>query len=123
VKQTTYNFKDRFVSQVEGGTKTSTIRLFEKTTPPNKGDRLKLFKGQRTPHCRRIKLVTCQDCLPIQITDQDITLNGRQLDSQEQYQLAVGDGFENAPAMRAFFKQTYGLPLPGNPHLVSWKIN
>ena len=120
MKQTNFNFKSRFVAAVESGMKTSTIRLFAKTTPPAKGDRLKLFNGMRTPKCREILRTICQDCSPIQITEDSIILGKRRLTSAEENQLAVEDGFANAKELRAFFRETYGFPLPGKPHWVSW---
>ena len=27
-----------------------------------------------------------------------------------------------SPELRAFFRKTYGFPLPGNPHWVSWAV-
>ena len=112
MKQLAYNFKSRFVADVESGRKTSTIRLFEKTEPPAKGDRLKLFTGMRSP--------ICQDCQPIKITEDSITLGTAVLSPAEENQLAIQDGFQNAAELRHFFRSTYGFPLPGKPHWVSW---
>jgi len=120
-KQLVYNFKRRFVTDVETGAKTSTIRLFEKTTPPDKGDRLKLFTGMRTKDCRKLKEPSCSDCQPISISEKEILLGKRRLTHAEEKQLATADGFDSAAHLRVFFIQTYGLPLPGNPHWVSWK--
>ena len=119
-KQTTFNFKVRFAPAVESGAKTSTIRIFGKTLPPEKGDRLKLFTGMRSSKCRRLKQPVCQDCSPIQITNDAITVGGRKLSRAEENRLAVADGFTSSDHLRVFFIQTYGLPLPGNPHLVRW---
>jgi hypothetical protein len=120
MKQTLFNFKARFAADVESGAKTSTIRLFLKTTPPNKGDRLRHFTGMRTKQCRRLLQPICQECLPIRITEKKIVLGKRQLIRPEENQLAVTDGFANAAELRTFFRVTYGFPLPGRPHLVSW---
>ena len=120
-KQLVYNFKRRFVAAVETGAKTSTIRLFEKTAPPVKGDRLKLYTGMRTKDCRKLKEPFCSDCQPISITEKEIRLGNRCLTVAEEKQLAVADGFDSGAHLRVFFIQTYGLPLPGNPHWVSWK--
>ena len=121
-KQLVYNFKDRFAPAVEMGLKTSTIRLFAKTAPPVKGDRLKLYTGMRTKKCRKLREVICQDCCPIFITEDDIQLNGISRSPGEQNSLAFHDGFNNAAELRAFFRKTYGLPLPGKPHWVSWDV-
>jgi hypothetical protein len=121
MKQTTFNFKKRFVAAVETGVKNSTIRLFKKTTPPDKGDVLKLFTGMRTKKCRSLRKPTCSDCQPIQITNDNIILGKLKLSRAEENRLACDDGFASADHMRVFFIQTYGLPLPGKPHWVSWK--
>ena len=121
-KQLVYNFKARFAPAVEMGAKTSTIRLFEKTEPPVKGDRLKLYTGMRTKNCRKLKDVICQACFPILISEDDLQLNGISLPPGEQNLLALHDGFINAAELRYFFRKTYGLPLPGNPHWVSWAV-
>jgi hypothetical protein len=120
MKQITFNFKDRFAAAVERGAKTSTIRIFLKTTPPKKGDRLKHFTGMRTKRCRRLLQPICQECLRIQITKNKIVLGKQRLTVAEENQLARNDGFHNAAELRTFFRSTYGFPLPGKPHWVSW---
>jgi hypothetical protein len=120
MKQITFNFKARFAAAVENGAKTSTIRLFLKTTPPKKGNRLKHFTGMRTKQCRRLLQPICQECLRIQITENKIILGKQELTRAEENQLAVNDGFHNAAELRTFFRSTYGFPLPGKPHWVSW---
>ena len=120
MKQTTFNFKARFAAAVVNGAKTSTIRLFLKTTPPRKGDRLKCFTGMRTKRCRRLLQPICQECLRIKVTEKQIVLGKRHLTVAEENQLAVNDGFANAAELRTFFRSTYGFPLPGKPHWVSW---
>ena len=119
-KQLVYNFKDRFAVPVETGQKTSTIRLFEKTAPPVNGDRLKHFTGLRTKKCRKLKEVFCSDCQPIRVTEDKIVLDKRTLPASEENFLARNDGFRDAAELRTFFRKTYGFPLPGNPHWVSW---
>ncbi len=90
MKQTNFNFKSQFVMAVESGAKTTTIRLFQKTTPP------------------------------IQITEDSIRLGKRRLTQVEEYGLAKADGFGDARELRAFFRTAYGFPLHGKPHWVSW---
>lgn len=121
MKQTIFNFKDRFAIPVETGAKTSTIRLFLKTETPEIGDRLKCYSGMRTKRCRKLLSTTCQACLPISITEAAITLGGRKLTGAEENELAVNDGFADAAELRKFFRKTYGFPLPGKPHWVSWR--
>lgn len=105
---------------VQSGVKTSTIRIFGKTLPPEKGDPLNLFTGMRSSKCQCLKQPACRACQPIQITPKDIIVGGRKLSLLEQERLAKADGFASADHLRVFFIQTYGLPLPGKPHLVSW---
>ena len=120
-KQVVFNFKDRFAVPVQSGQKTSTIRLFLKTAPPVKGDRLKLFTGMRTKKCRKLKEVICQACYPISISGEAIILGKRLLNRYERDSLALHDGFNDAAQLLAFFQTTYGFPMPGNPHWVSWQ--
>jgi hypothetical protein len=119
-KQTTFNFQARFAPMVADETKSSTIRIFDKTLPPEKGDTLNLFTGMRSSKCRLLKQPVCRDCQPIQITPKDIIVGGRKLSLLETEHLAKADGSASADHLRVFFIQTYGLPLPGKPHLVSW---
>jgi hypothetical protein len=56
-----------------------------------------------------------------QVTAKQIVLGKQRLTVAEENQLAVNDGFSNAAELRTFFRSTYGFPLPGKPHWVSWR--
>jgi len=119
MKQTTFNFKRRFVPLVEMGAKTSTIRAFAKTQPPARGDTLKLFTGMRTAACRKLREVKCTDVEPIEVGRDYINLGGMFLLPRFQRQFALRDGFTGVAEMRSFFRENYGLPFRGV--WVSWR--
>jgi len=79
-----------------------------------------LFNGMRTRLCRLLLQPICQECLRIRITETKIILGKRRLTPAEENELAINDGFTNAAELRTFFRSTYGFPLPGKPHWVSW---
>jgi hypothetical protein len=118
MKQTTFNFKAQFAPLVESGAKVSTIRKFERTAPPVKGDTLKLFTGMRQPSCRKLKEVKCAKVHAIEIGKDYINLGGVFLAPRLQRRLAVRDGFADLAEMRSFFREHYGLPFRGG--WVSW---
>ncbi|NOS72030.1 MAG: hypothetical protein HOP33_19145 [Verrucomicrobia bacterium] len=120
MKQTTFNYKPRFAPLVESQKKRTTVRMFIKSKPPKKGDALQHFTGMRTRKCRQLLISICRDVQPIKITERGIWLGRRRLSPTEEWWLATGDGFSNQDEFRAFFRDTYGFPLPGKPHWVAW---
>lgn len=100
-----------FVDQVLDGRKTQTIRSLRKH-PIKVGDTLHLFTGMRRPGCRRLSPkggVICTHVAPcwMRISDDAlpiIIVDGRELSTPEQLELARLDGFVTAMEFRRWFQ-------------------
>lgn len=119
------NFKSQFVLKIQCREKTHTIRDKRKI-PIEVGDKLYLFTGMRTKHCKRILTdpVICTKVEEIEIiADADIHAPGavwidrQMLDNDEKEQLARRDGFENFADMIRFWDGR--LPFVGD--IIHWK--
>jgi hypothetical protein len=112
------NFQKQFAALVESGEKRQTIRAERKDgrMPAKPGDIIALYTGMRTKSCRKLADVECIAVETIRISYGYITVNYQ---AQDEYQLAVADGFEDVAAMRDWFSKTHGLPFTG--HLIRWK--
>jgi len=117
-----YNFKRQFAPKVEDGTKRQTIRRPRKR-PTKVGDTLYLYVGQRTRHCRRLRVETCIAVTPILIMGlynitifpKDNALR-RALSPPEINELARADGFQSANEFVKFFWKE--LPFMGE--MIQW---
>ena len=114
-----YNFQARFAPMVEDGRKRQTIRALRKDGRHAKvGDALQLYTGMRTKACR--KLVdpdpTCVSASPVVIDENGIA--GPNLVGIAPDQFALDDGFSCFDEMRAWLRETHGLPFHGV--LIDW---
>ena len=107
------NFQERFVSAIESGQKTSTIRQKRKR-PIKVGDTLYLYTGLRTPNAQLIGTATCSEVnnCTVDIRRASIHIYRKygsvllwQLSHLEK--LAEKEGFNDPRDMFIFFKQTY----------------
>lgn len=109
-----YNFQARFVPLILDGSKPHTIRLRRKRRT-REGDLLKLFTGQRTKQCFLIAETICMKVEPVKIYpySKDITLNGKDLSTNEITEFALADGFSDVDKFFAFFSryEIYNLLL------------
>jgi len=118
-----YNFQSRFAPLVKSGRKRQTIRRKRKDgRVPKVFDPLYLYTGQRTKHCRRLRVSKCRAVLPITMTGGKlavscVTVNGRSLPHHECEWLAKADGFRDWEEMRHWFAKP-GLPFHG--HIILW---
>lgn len=101
------NFAPQFADDVERRTKTQSIR---QTRRAKVGDRLQLYTGQRTKHCRKLSaedpVCTCVDYVAIRkssLTVGDVTQHPRDREA-----FARADGFTDYAAMHAWFSNRYG---------------
>lgn len=106
------NFKRDFVDAIQRGEKRQTIRQV-RNRQIRPGDKLALYTGMRTAQCWKIGDAICEDVRPIQITEREMMLAGRPLETLEQMDMARADGFSSHIDMRLFFKRLYGLPFTG----------
>lgn len=114
-----YNFKDRFADLVELGRKPHTIRPRRKR-PTKPGDTLFLYRGQRRPDCRLLRVEQCIAVSPIMIAREGITCNGIKMTEEDANELARCDGFAGWLDMRFWFEGQYGLPTK-DMDLICWE--
>jgi hypothetical protein len=123
-----YNFQKKFVPLIECGAKRQTIRATGKRRPPQPGDWLYLYSGQRTRHCRLIGKTLCRVVLPIHI-DTDtfrILLPADRYDysrmaalpDDKVHAVALADGFFSTSRFFDFFREKYGKGMDGV--LIQW---
>lgn len=110
-----FNFQPQFVPPIITGLKTQTIR---KSARCDTGDTLQLYTGQRTKNCRLIGTATCAICEPITIAEDYLATGYFRLPLGDADHIARIDGFSSLSAMRAWFRERYGLPFDG--YRVMW---
>jgi hypothetical protein len=109
----TLNFQKQFVEVVEKGAKCRTIRVIGSKAAPVAGQTLRLYTGQRTKLCKKIKDVLCKGVTPITFSAAGfiwVKNNGfsEALNYKESLEFAKADGFLNTTSMIDFFKKNYG---------------
>lgn len=115
-----YNFQTCFADAVSNGQKRQTIRALRKDNRHAKpGDRLQLYTGMRTKHCR--KLI---DPDPICACVETITIHAKGIRHADGHAcmnpdvVARRDGFADFAEMADWFGKTHGLPFTGA--LIQW---
>lgn len=109
-----YNFKKRFISPIETGTKVHTIRENGKRRHARPGEAIQLYYGMRTKQCRKIiDDPICTWVMPISmlmgpLSFLSVKVLGIPMDLAAMDDLAVTDGFENAKDMHDFWLTTHG---------------
>jgi hypothetical protein len=118
-----FNFKRQFADDVEAGRKLQTVRKTRADNRvPRPGDTVKLYTGLRTRAARRLGASVVVDCFPVHMDLAEpptIVSNGVRLNPGEASAFARLDGFENAAAMFAWFRQTHGEDFEG--FCVRWR--
>lgn len=114
-----YNFQVRFAPLVESGIKCQTIRAARKSRHARKGEPVQLYTGMRTGACRKLRdpdplCVLSTYCA---IREDGITLGNHPRTDLDEF--ARGDGFADFEAMKAWFRDTHGLPFIGR--LIVWE--
>lgn len=117
-----YSFQKQFVSFVESGEKTHTIRGKRKNRP-QPGQTFYAYYAMRTKQCRKLLQSTITKVLDI-IIDEDIhgaryiTVEGCTLSPDECETLARRYGFEDFTTMMLFWPEER-LPFEGD--IIHWK--
>jgi len=124
----TISFQGRFAGAVASGQKRQTIRPYGKRRfyP---GQKLQLYTGMRTKHCRKLADAICTSIRGIVIEDGGVWLACRavgvcaggvqEMCRQDAEAQALADGFRSFAEMRAWFQKTHGLPFMGQ--LIEWE--
>ncbi len=133
-----YSFKERFCSMVLDGSKPHTIRAARKGRSRHAriGEKVFLYFGMRTKHCRKLGEGTCHKTLPILITEKYIRIYSEDKSSYMDLvgitadRLAWKDGFRPEghltfhcsgafDLMTRYWKLNGGLPFEG--FIIYWK--
>ena len=112
-----YNFMAQFVEPIQSGRKNHTIRA-KRRRPTLPGEKIVLYTGQRTCHCRKILDAVCSKVQDIEITAEGtIIIDGVRLSSDEREALAKADGFDCYVDMIRFWDGR--LPFFGD--IIHWR--
>lgn len=105
-----YSFKKRFAEPILDGTKRQTIRA-DRKRHARPGERLQLYTGMRTKHCKLIARTTCLGIDHVMLNFADygvVRINGIVLFSDAAMQkFARLDGFASWADMRAFWHENH----------------
>jgi len=115
-----FNFQPQFVDDIRSGKKTQTIR---RRARAKEGDRLQLYTGMRTSHCRKI-IEADPICILtnyIHLQPDGITFGNASL-SPSADEFARMDGFRDYADMHAWFAERYGSPYFVGA-LVRWRLD
>ena len=118
---TAYNFTAQFSFLVESGEKSQTIRKERRRHARHArvGEPVQLYVGQRTKQCR--KLVDpdpiCTMNTYCAIREDGITLGNHPRVHLDEF--ARRDGFDSFLGLKAWFRDTHGLPFIGR--LIVWE--
>jgi len=121
------NFQAQFADSILRGEKRQTIRKRGKSKPPSVGDTLQLYAGMR--NAAKFMHVVCSSVEQINImAEQGLVTMPRanflgvatwnELTPDEIDDLARADGFSDAVAFFAFFREQYGSSFSG--YLIKW---
>lgn len=104
-----FSFSDRFVSLVESGLKTQTIR---QTRRAKIGDAIQLYTGLRTKACRKLTPVDpiCTYVGYVAIRPDYLTVGDTSKHPRDRDEFAALDGFKDYADMLAWFQDRYGQP-------------
>lgn len=124
---TALNFHPQFSEAILRGEKRQTMRKGGKSKPPSVGDTLQLYAGMRNAGKFMHVVCTSVEQINILVPDQRVVMprvigGGRmwtELKPEEVDELARADGFANAEAFFAFFREQYGTSFSG--YLIKWK--
>lgn len=115
-------FSKQFVSRVESGEKTHSIRGRRKRPEQwMPGKLVHLFYAMRTKHCRRLGTGVITEVRDITIHDNQVEIDGAVVDGERELSaFARADGFISWNEFTTFFRQHYGLPWDGS--LIKWQL-
>ncbi|WP_150526259.1 hypothetical protein [Roseibium sediminis] len=106
-----FNFMAEFAEPVERGKKRQSIRQTQRCRV---GDKIQLYTGQRTKHCRKLSVIdpVCTEVTPIILGNPELTIPIRlgelELSSEQQITaFAKADGFTSYRDMYVFFRLRY----------------
>ena len=115
------NFRSEFAAAVEAGRKRQTIRPLRKDNrkPCKPGDPLYLYTGLRTKNARKLGEGLCTRVRRIVVVTGATAVDGRNLTLENQYRLAIDDGFGDQIEMIRWLKAIHGLPFQG--WIINWE--
>ena len=110
-----YSFQRQFIERILAGTKRQTIRATGRRKHAKPGDRLQLYSGMRTKHCKLIAEAICESAGPIVLdfNDEQVRTEGPGGLSISTYRMqdlddfARSDGFTGWDDMRSFWERVH----------------
>lgn len=116
------NFKAQFAKAVEAGEKCQTVRKHRRDgrAHANVGQRISLYTGQRTAHCRKLGEGIVKRITPVSISDVGVCIGSDLPPCDQRDAFARADGFRNEWEMIQWFKDVHGLPFYGV--LIEWEL-
>lgn len=121
-----YSFKKQFAAPILAGQKLQTIRAVGKRRHARMGDRIQLYIGMRTKHCRLIATRICASVHQVELRilpDADMTarVDGKLLTEIELGILARADGFGSIEDMWVFWRENHKNVTKFDGLLIKWE--
>lgn len=120
-----YSFQRQFVAPILAGRKRHTIRA-ERTgrcQHAKLGDKLQLYTGMRTRHCKLIGRAVCQGRQPVRIdlVADIVALPGRFREGRGALDaFAMSDGFADWDELKAFWREQHPGVTLFSGSLITW---
>lgn len=120
-----YSFQKRFEAPIRSNAKRHTIRVERagRSRHARPGERVQLYVGMRTKHCRLIATPICDRVWPIQIDLQGeiiLGLDGEISKVRDFDAFAISDGFADWADMVAFWERHHPGVLVFSGVLIGW---
>lgn len=106
-------FFESFAPRILTQTKVSTIRRDMKCVP---GDEMHFYIDDDVIKDRRIGRAICQLVLPVRLSGNHVSLDGKVCSEHDAMLIAKNEGFMNLQEMLRWFEDGYDLPYKGFYH-------
>lgn len=137
-----FSFKQEFVEKIMNGTKRSTIRKVRKDfrVPCFAGDRITLYTGMRTLHCKRLFSTMVREVLTVRISNDKFFLavlgnrhasgethgafsfSEREITGGELDLIVMCEGFSDWGQMLSWFKRVHADSFVGDAEFEGYMI-
>lgn len=118
-----YSFKARFEKSIRDGAKRHTLRN-DRKRHARVGDRVQLYVGMRTKHCRRIGVATCLAVLRLRIDFDQRRVeyeSGNAITTEEDTDaFAMADGFADWKDMESFWVREHPGRRQWSRVMIQW---
>lgn len=117
-----YSFHKRFEPAIRAGTKLQTIRA-DRKRHALRGERIQLYVGMRSRHCRLIASPECVGVWPVRLQLEAGVITADERNVRQPMHLdafAVSDGFVDWADMVAFWKREHPSVLVFSGWVIRW---